>query len=157
MKSRSISALCLTASMVFTAQSVSARDFAEIYTECGLGAMIAPSSDAVAAVTNVTWDLGTTAVSSNATSPETCQGGKVKTAAFIYQGYDKLEMDIAKGSGEYIDQLTTLMGTESASQEKTVKRIRSELKNVLESKEYSQMSHYEKSQSLYGIVLADIS
>jgi len=61
------------------AQSASAREFADIYTECGLGAMIAPNNAAVAAVTNVTWDLGTTAISSNASSADSCKGGKTKT------------------------------------------------------------------------------
>lgn len=58
------------------AQPASAREFADIYTDCGLGALIAPNNGAVAAVTNVTWDSGTTAVSSDASSAESCKGGK---------------------------------------------------------------------------------
>lgn len=46
------------------------RAFADIYTECGLGTMIAPKNAAVAAVTNVTWDLGTTAISSDDSSED---------------------------------------------------------------------------------------
>jgi hypothetical protein len=81
-KTLKIASLALAGLMV-TSISAQAREFAEIYTECGLGAMIAPRTPAVAAVTNVTWDLGTTAVTSNISSPDTCQGGKEKTAAFI--------------------------------------------------------------------------
>ena len=72
-------------------QPVMARDFADIYTECGLGAMIAPKNEAVAAITNVTWDYGTTAISSNISSPDTCKGGQGKMASFIHDSYESLE------------------------------------------------------------------
>ncbi len=51
--------IALTLSLT-AAPQVIAREFADIYTECGLGAMIAPKNPTVAAITNVTWDLGTT-------------------------------------------------------------------------------------------------
>ncbi len=59
-KRLSVLAFTLTALLMFS-QPVSAREFADIFTECGIGAMIAPNNEAVAAVTNVTWDCGTTA------------------------------------------------------------------------------------------------
>ena len=70
-----------------------AREFAEIYTDCGIGGMIAPRSDAVVAITNVTWDLGTTAISSNISSPDSCSGGQAEKAVFIHDSYDVLELD----------------------------------------------------------------
>lgn len=59
--------VCLGGMMATTmpAQAKSNRTFGQIYTQCGLGAMIAPHTPVVAAITNVTWDLGTTAISSN--------------------------------------------------------------------------------------------
>src|SRR3989338_65651 len=92
------------------AQPAMAREFADIYTECGLGALIAPRNEAVAAVTNVTWDLGTTAISSNISSPQTCTGGKPKAAAFIYDPYQSLETDLASGYGAHLDTLMPLVG-----------------------------------------------
>ena len=95
-----------TASMVLAPTSaLQAREFVEIYTQCGLGALIAPNHDAVAAVTNVTWDLGTTAVSSNVSSADTCQGGKKKVASLIQNAYPQLTSDIAKGHGNNLDAL----------------------------------------------------
>ena len=84
MKLKLLSLAAVLGSALLTAP-VQARDFADIYTECGLGAMIAPNNGTVAAVTNVTWDLGTTAVSSNVSSEDSCSGGKKKTAAYIFQ------------------------------------------------------------------------
>ncbi len=89
-------------SAVTLTQPAMAREFADIYTECGLGAMIAPRNEAVAAVTNVTWDLGTTAVSSNVSSPDSCSGGKQKAAAFIHDAYASLKTDLASGYGAHL-------------------------------------------------------
>ncbi len=85
------SILALSVSITFASFAM-AREFAEIYTDCGLGAMIAPRTPAVAAVTNVTWDLGTTAISSNISSPDSCMGGQAKMAAFIKDGVKPLSL-----------------------------------------------------------------
>ena len=68
--------------LVFSSMSFADREFADIYTECGLGAMIAPNNEAVAAVTNVTWDLGTTAISSDASSEENCKRWQIRGGCF---------------------------------------------------------------------------
>ena len=106
-----------------------AREFAEIYTDCGIGGMIAPRSDAVAAVTNVTWDLGTTAISSNISSPDSCSGGQAEKAAFIHDSYDALELDLASGHGTYLDALAALAGHEGQAQQRFVTVVRADFAN----------------------------
>ena len=87
------------------------RDIGRIYTECGLGGAIAPTSDVVAAITNVTFDLGTTAISSNLSSPETCNGGKeVKTAALIINNTAAIEKEAAAGQGDTLAALEAVSG-----------------------------------------------
>lgn len=87
------------------------RDIGRIYTECGLGGAIAPTSDVVAAITNITFDLGTTAISSNLSSPETCNGGKeVKTAALIINNTAAIEKEAAAGQGETLAALEAVSG-----------------------------------------------
>ena len=140
----SLMAMAMT---VILAPQAQARDFADIYTECGLGAMIAPTNPAVAAVTNVTWDLGTTAVSTNISSPESCQGGKEKTAAFINQSYESLENEIASGEGSYVDTLASMSTKELAD-------IRTEFAELVSSADYAEMSKKEKVEKLYNIVTA---
>ncbi len=144
MKTLKLSLTALAVSLVFCPQT-QAREFADIYTECGLGAMIAPSNPAVAAVTNVTWDLGTTAVSTNISSPESCKGGKAKVAAFINKTYDNLELEIASGKGKYVDTLVTMTS-------KDMKDIRKEFSKLVASSEYAKMSKIEKVEKLYNIV-----
>lgn len=137
--------------------SAYSREFADIYTDCGLGAMIAPKNDAVAAVTNVTWDLGTTAITSNASSADTCSGGKEKTAAYIFKSYAVLENDIAKGKGEHLNALYNMMGCTSASHQQLTASIRSDFSKIVNKSDYSDNTRYQKSESLYNTVTSNIS
>ena len=128
------------------------REFAEIYTDCGIGGMIAPRSDAVAAVTNVTWDLGTTAISSNITSPDTCSGGQAEQAAFIHDSYDALELAIASGHGTYLDALAALAGHEGQAQQRFVTALRAGFVKLVAAPDYHEQDRFAKAEALYNLV-----
>jgi len=151
------SALALLGAVIVTwAQPAMAREFADIYTECGLGALIAPRNEAVAAVTNVTWDLGTTAISSNISSPATCAGGKAKTAAFIYDTYDSLETDLASGYGTHLDALMTLVGYESQAWQHLTQALRADFATRVADPTYTRQSRFEQAQALYDLLYQHI-
>ncbi len=133
-------------------QPAMAREFADIYSECGIGAMIAPRNEGVAAVTNVTWDSGTTAISSNITSPDSCSGGKEKTAAFIHQSYESLASDLSSGSGKYLDTLAVLTGRDAQAQEKLKVALRKDFAVLVAAPGYTDQSRFEKSKALYDLV-----
>jgi hypothetical protein len=146
-----LSLAALTA-LTLTVSSSQAREFADIYTECGLGAMIAPNNQAVAAVTNVTWDLGTTAISSNISSEDTCKGGKAKVAAFINDSYENIEKDLASGNGKYLETLANLAKNESQSSDEFIASLRNNFSSIVASNDYSSLTTYEKSEKLYSII-----
>ena len=146
----------LSVAAVTWAQPAMAREFADIYTECGLGALIAPRNEAVAAVTNVTWDLGTTAISSNISSPATCAGGKAKTAAFIHDAYDSLETDLASGYGTHLNALMTLVGYESQARQDLTEALRADFATHVADPSYSHQSHFEQAQALYDLLYKHI-
>lgn len=154
-KAMRMSALALLGAVV-CAQPVMAREFADIYTECGLGALIAPRNEAVAAVTNVTWDLGTTAISSNISSPDTCVGGKPKTAAFIYDAYEALETDLASGYGPHLDTLMTLVGYESQAQQDLTKALRADFTTLVADPRYTEQNRFEQAEALYNLLYKHI-
>ena len=129
-----------------------AREFAEIYTDCGIGGMIAPRSDAVAAVTNVTWDLGTTAILSNVSSPDSCSGGQAEEAAFIHDSYDALEIDLASGHGTYLDALVALAGHEGQTQEHFVAAVRTGFAKLVAAPDYNEQTRFTKAEALYNLV-----
>lgn len=134
------------------AQPAAAREFADIYTDCGLGAMIAPNNSVVAAVTNVTWDLGTTAISSNASSPETCQGGKGKKAAFLYDSYAQIEKDLARGSGQHLTTLMALSGCQAGVHGAMATALRQDFAAVAAQPGYSAQSRFQQAEALYNLV-----
>ena len=151
-KTIKLSVAAITAVMLSTAQNSEAREFAEIYTECGLGALIAPRHEAVAAVTNVTWDLGTTAISSNISSEDTCAGGKAKVAAFINDSYENIEKDLASGEGKYLNTLASIAKEQSESKENFITNLRKDFSSIVASADYDNLTKYQKSQKLYNAI-----
>lgn len=152
---RSTAVLLGTTALLFAGHA-SAREFADIYTDCGLGAMIAPNSDAVAAVTNVTWDLGTTAISSNASSPESCQGGQGSSAAFIFDAYPSLEKDIAVGRGEHLNALLAIAGIDKSAQDDVSVELRDGFSALVSADGYSEQTRFEKAENLYNLLYQQI-
>ena len=135
----------------FTQPAV-AREFGEIYTDCGLGGMIAPTSKGWAVSTNITWDLGTTAISSEISSPGSCMGGQAQTARFINDSYESLERDIARGQGDYLDSLALLVEVSESNKASFINRLRSGFTSYVSNHDYTNQTQFQKSKNLYDIV-----
>lgn len=102
-------------SMALTATAQEKREKPNAWVDCGIGAMIFPSDnlEVAAAVSNIIWDLGTTAVTSALSSPESCSGlDNVEMAVFIQSTYASLESDLAKGEGDNLSALAELANVE---------------------------------------------
>jgi len=152
---RSTAILFSTSALLF-AGSASAREFADIYTDCGLGAIIAPNNDAVAAVTNVTWDLGTTAISSDASSPESCKGGQGNSAAFIYDAYPNIEKDLAVGQGEHLTALMSMAGIDKPAQDGASIELRDGFSQLVTADGYSEQTRFQKAENLFNLLYSQI-
>ncbi len=129
--------------------SANDRSFGEIYTQCGLGGLIASDAPVIAVITNITWDLGTTAISSNVSSDGTCAKKSAKVASFINTSYDKLEKELAQGEGEYLDSLVSMTKPADTTKEAYVASIRADFSKVVA----SNASAYDKKEALYNIVM----
>lgn len=151
MKKKMMMMVVAISSIFVVSQPSMAREFADIYTECGLGAIIAPRNSAVAAVTNVTWDSGTTAISSNISSPGSCAGGKGKTAALIHDAYEYLARDLSKGSGSYLNTLLTLSSCQPAARPAIIGALRNEFSKVVAKPGYSLQNRYEQAENFYDL------
>ncbi len=130
------------------------KDVQGIYEECGLGGLIFPRWPVGASVSNVTWDLGTTAATSGLTTPDACKGGQAKLASYIYKSYDSIEKDLAKGDGKYLDMLALLSETNVENKNAFIEDVRGKFRAAVEKKEYSTLSRLEKSKLVYSIVKA---
>ncbi|NNU17429.1 DUF3015 family protein [Parvularcula sp. ZS-1/3] len=118
--------------------------------DCGIGAMIFPDAnlEVAAAISNIIWDLGTTAVTSAASSPETCNGlDNVTGAAFIKRTYPTLETELAKGQGENLTALAAIF--EAEDEAVFVATLRARMAEEVAKPEFAALSADEKAQKLY--------
>ncbi|WP_269532584.1 DUF3015 family protein [Chitinimonas sp. BJYL2] len=129
------------------------RDFGAIYTDCGLGGLMAPNTAWAAVITNITWDWGTTAISSELSTAESCKGGKKeKTAAFILQSYAELEKDLAQGQGAHLNALVALSGCQESVRADLIKGVRADLATRVAAPEYSNQTRAQQAEGLYNAV-----
>lgn len=140
--------------------TASAGDLSEIFSECGLGGLIAQgvedkdNSVFTAVSTNVTWDLGTTASSTYySTGKDSCANKRVKVAVFINESYDKLEKEIAQGNGKYLDALASLAVDNTLEKSEYNSSLRKKFALIVADKSYSKLSHQEKVEKLYNIAI----
>ena len=143
--------ISLTA-LTMTGNAQAERSFGDIYTECGLGAMIFPEHNVMAAISNVTWDLGTTAVSSNLSSEDSCKGTTATAAAFIHNSYAPLEQDIAKGEGKHLNALMDIMQCGTSSRAGVVNSVRTDFTSAVTTEGYAKSTQYQKSEQLFNIM-----
>lgn len=148
--------LVLTGAMIVSASIIYAeetKDLKGIYEECGIGALLFPDWPIGASVSNFTWDWGTTATTSGLTTPDSCKGGKAKLASYIYQSYDSIEKDLAKGDGKYLDMLALLSEKTTEEKEMFIQDLRVKLREAVECGDcYSGMDRLEKAKLMYGMI-----
>ena len=136
-RSRLVSPVALGGTLAFLLAAspvTQARSFAEIYAECGIGAMLFNSESSnsengrtFAVISNIIWDLGTTAVSSDASSEDNCAGGSAVTAALMMQAYPAIERDLARGEGEHLNALLAASGCEAGTHAALGQGLRADL------------------------------
>ncbi|WP_404400169.1 DUF3015 domain-containing protein [Idiomarina seosinensis] len=132
------------ASATFVSQPAEAAgERLNAWQHCGIGAAIFPDNGTASAISNIIWDLGTTALTSATVSKETCNSNLVRTAQFIDENYEQLETDLAIGEGRHVDTLLTMFGVEHPDRAKFIQQLRSSL--VID----DARSNSEKAQTLF--------
>lgn len=127
------------------------------WTDCGLGAMIFSDYPVAAGISNVIWDLGTTAVTSATASDNTCEGGNVKTAALIQKTYSSIEDETVRGGGEHVTAALELMGCDAAAHGGIIEGLRADLAETMSAPEYAAMDTTQKAQAYYYSVQAQVN
>lgn len=95
--------------------------------QCGIGAMIFNDNGAAAAISNIIWDLGTTAVSSNISSQDSCEGAKVAAAQFINDSIVNIEEETVVGNGQHLTAMLNMMGCEATVHQAIINAVRVDL------------------------------
>jgi hypothetical protein len=91
---------------------------------CGIGAMIFEDNGAAAAISNIIWDLGTTAVTSQVSSEDSCEGKPVQAAMFIQDNFNNVIEQTSQGSGEHLNAMLDILNVEPNKQANIIEHIR---------------------------------
>lgn len=122
------------------------------YADCGIGAAIFPTSDIGAAISNVIWDVGTTAVVSATASPETCQGSSAATAKLIFDAFPEIADETARGTGQHLAAILEIQQCTATDHPTIADGIREGFKDQLSEDGYQDKTRLEKSQAYYSLV-----
>ncbi len=127
------------------------------WTQCGIGALIFDHTPWAAAISNIIWDLGTTATTSTSTSEQTCNGKVATSAKFIFETYANVEEETAMGSGKHLSTLLNILGCEKSSHAQIIGAVREDFKTTVASSEYADGDKLSKAKSYHGLVLKKVS
>jgi hypothetical protein len=123
------------------------------WTQCGIGALIFPSVGWAAATTNIWWDLGTTATSSSSTSPGQCAGKGSSVGKLIYENYANVEEETAKGEGEHLTAMLSILECDTAARSAIINDVRVDFMKSVSSPGYVQQSTLEKTEGFFNNVM----
>lgn len=160
---KAIAALSLLA-LSAVSMSASAADAAKAnskvlnpWTDCGIGAMIFVNYPVAAVISNVIWDLGTTAVTSNMSSQNTCSGMNTKVAMLIGATYANLEEETVKGDGQHLQAMLGMMNCNTAARGDIISSVRSDFNQALGNVAYAEKATMVKAEEYYNLVQAKVS
>ncbi len=123
------------------------------WTKCGIGAMVFPKYGVLAAISNVIWDLGTTATTSSSSSPSQCAGSGASVGKLIYENYASVEEETAVGQGEHLTAMMTILGCDGSVHSAMMSDVRADFLKSVQDPNYTKRSTLEKTESLYNNVM----
>lgn len=147
-------------SLIFTAALVSGTAIAagEVgsgpnpYSDCGIGAAMFADTAWAAATSNVTWDLGSTAITSATASPQMCSKKNVKAAMLIRDSYAQISEDTARGQGEHLAAALEVFGCGIAQQPAAIGTVRGDFSKAVGAGNYDSQNQIEKAGQMFNII-----
>lgn len=132
---------------------------ANVWKDCGIGHWIAgPTWKGYPAITtNLIWDLGTTATSSDVTTPQFCAGPFWAAAKFINSTYPMLEEDTAQGEGQHLIAMLDILQCDSDVRPTMINNIRAGYAQQANQADFQNQKHVEKAEAYYNIVTEQAS
>ena len=127
-----------------------------VWRECGIGGMIFSNTGWAAIISNIIWDLGTTATSSNVSSDDLCEGKSASTAKFIHETYANIEEETALGKGAHLTAMLNIMGCDQASHNQIINKLRGDIQQKMSTPNYSQKTKIKKAEGYYDTLMHNI-
>lgn len=143
-----ISKLGFSFAVILLCANVNAESKPSAYPDCGIGAALF-ENDTGAIISNVIWDLGTTALTSATASQETCEGFNPDAASFIEKSYDRLVEETAQGQGDHLNTLMSIVNVSNENKDKVIADVRAKMTNIVTSQSYLNADKVEKINMYY--------
>ena len=155
MKILKVTALAL-ALVAPTLASAQAKKSLNPWIDCGIGAMIFAETDWAAVTSNIIWDLGSTAVTSDQSSQNTCNSKKAKTALYIGATYANLSEETVQGDGAHLRAMLQVAGCEAAVHGSMIASLRSGFGQYVSASGYAAKSTSTKAEDFYNLVQTNV-
>ena len=127
------------------------------YTQCGIGGMIFKNTGWAAAISNIVWDLGSTATTSSSSTPSQCAGSGNLMRKMVYENYASVEQETAIGQGEHLNAMMNLLKCDSSIQSNLIQDVRADFLKSVENESYTQKTQVEKTEDLVTNVMGKAS
>lgn len=147
----------LSVAMALVVPSAAKAEDINPWVDCGIGAMIFPGTPVGAVISNVIWDVGTTAVTSAGLSKNTCEGKRVKMAMYIGTTYANLEEETVQGEGQHVRAMLDIASCDKAAHEDIMRSVRADFAKSLQDPAYLQKDGIARAQDYYTLVEAKLS
>ena len=108
-----------------------AQDDINPWKHCGIGAMIFDDNGAAAAISNIIWDLGTTALSTKISSAESCNGKRATAALFIQTNFEQIVEETSQGAGDHLNAMLEILEVEAEQQDTVINTVRANMANAM--------------------------
>lgn len=145
-------------SLILTLLVISSSAMAKnVWRDCGIGAMLFSDTGWAAVTSNIIWDLGTTATSSNVSSDDQCAGKSASVAKYIHQNIALIEENTASGSGVHLTSLLNIIECEESARTGIILDTRKGLRKLIQSGNYSNKTSVEKAEKYYNSFMNTIN
>ena len=145
--------IAISSAIILSTTPVSAEERIEnAFEDCGIGAAIFPTNKTAAVFSNVIWDLGTTAVSSQTSSPSSCAGEQTTAAIFIDKTYPVLEEQFVKGGGSHVSALMNILNCGESTHQAVISDVQSGLAKSFSDASFATQTQLDKAKQM-GILI----
>ncbi|HEX5806305.1 MAG TPA: DUF3015 family protein [Macromonas sp.] len=151
-KAMVVTAVLMGASFAAQAQDKTPGSGPNPYVDCGIGAALFQDTHWAAVTSNVIWDLGTTAITSATSSPETCSRKKVAAAMFINDTYERLAEETSRGEGEHLTTVMNIMECSPVERVAAIEATRTSMGAVVSQPGYAAQPRIEKASQFFNAV-----
>jgi len=127
-----------------------------IYTQCGIGALIFQNTGWAAAISNIIWDLGTTASTTTTSSEDQCAGKGASVAKFIHETYASVEEELVIGEGAHLTAMLDIVGCDESARPAIISDVRTAFAKSLGEPSFADRTQVQKSEALFLSVMGNV-